>query len=332
MTRHVGELTLARFRQGDLSSRRSLRIRAHLAVCMRCSELNDDLAGVTTLLAEMRPPPMPEHLSARIQAALGAEAARRAGVSAAASSARTETAGAAQPGALAPRPAARSARHERPARGRRQPRPFRLSSPVALRTMAATAAAVVLAGGGYEIASHAGGSGQPSSTVSGPAAAGSSATTPRVAGPMSRAAGTAPQLRYEYDGRQDSIIPVETGTNYASATLGAQVGQELKQNPPSATGQGGTGSLHSNSSRAPATGFAPTVGNIPVTELQGCVSRLAFGRQVLLVDVATYQGRPATVIVTKASAASPEQVWVVGTDCSRTRSDVLTHVTLGATG
>ena len=149
---------------------------------------------------------------------------------------------------------------------------------------------------------------------------------------MSGVAGTAPQLHYEYRGRQDSVIPVETGTNYAPTTLGAQVGQELKRNPPSATGRGGSNSLHSKSSSAPATGFAPTVGSVPVSRLQGCVSRLAFGRQVLLVDVAKYQGMPATVIVTKASAAGPEQVWVVGTDCSRARSDVLTQVTLGATG
>jgi hypothetical protein len=328
MTRHIGELTLARFRQGDLSSRRSLRIRAHLAVCMRCSELNDDLAGVTTLLAEMQPPPMPEHLSARIQAALGAEAARRAGVSAAASSARPETAGAAQPGALAPRPAARSARHERPARGRRQPRPFRLSSPVALRAMAATAAAVVLAGGGYEIASHAGGSGQPSSTVSGPAAAGS-AKSPNVSAPFSAAA---PQLRYEYAGHQDGIIAVASGTNYLPPTLGGQASRELKRNPPASPGPGGGSAVRSNGANAQSAGSAATFENIPVGRLQGCLSGLAAGQQVLLVDVAKYQGKPATVIVTKASAAGPEQVWVVGPGCSGTRSDVLTHVTLGATG
>src|SRR5260221_12382012 len=77
MTRHVGAETLAAFRQGDLSPRRNSRIRAHLAGCARCSDLNEDLAGVTTLLAGAQPPPIPEHLTARIQTALATEAARR---------------------------------------------------------------------------------------------------------------------------------------------------------------------------------------------------------------------------------------------------------------
>src|SRR5260370_42214771 len=77
MTRHIGAETLARFRQGDLSPRRNARIRAHLGGCARCSDLNEDLAGVTTLLAGAQPPPIPEHLAARIQTALATEAARR---------------------------------------------------------------------------------------------------------------------------------------------------------------------------------------------------------------------------------------------------------------
>jgi anti-sigma factor ChrR (cupin superfamily) len=198
MTRHIGERTLARFGQGDLSTRRSVRIRAHLTGCSRCRELNEDLAGVTTLLADMQTPPMPEHLSARIQTALAAEATRRAGVTATASSAGTETDGAAAPTSRHSAP-----RHERrQSHGQRQPRAFRLSSPVALRTMAAAAAAVVLAGGGYEIALHTGGSGHPGVAVSGPATSGSSG----MAGPDSKAAAPAPQLSYKYAGRQYRIM------------------------------------------------------------------------------------------------------------------------------
>src|SRR5260370_1137041 len=75
MTRHIGAETLARFRQGDLSPRRNARIRAHLGGCARCSDLNEDLAGVTTLLAGAQPPPIPAHLAARIQTALATGAA-----------------------------------------------------------------------------------------------------------------------------------------------------------------------------------------------------------------------------------------------------------------
>jgi hypothetical protein len=327
MTRHISERTLARFGQGDLSAHRSARIRAHLDECARCSEVSDDLAGITTLLADVRPPPIPEHLTARIHTALAAEAAKRATLTPAASGAGAQPAGAAEPDAPAARPGVRSARHERPLHGRRQPRAFRLSSPIALRTMAATAAAVVLAGGGYEIAMHAGGSGRPSTAASGPQL-GPAATRPNVSGPLSAAA---PLLHYEYAGHQDSIVPVASPTNYAPATLSGQVSRELRQNPPGSPRPAGGSALHSANAQG-AAGSAATFGSIPLSRLQGCVTGLAAGQQVLLVDVAQYQGRPATVIVTRASAGGPEQVWVVGTACSDAQSDVFTHVTLAATG
>jgi hypothetical protein len=328
MTRHIGERTLARFGQGDLSMRRSVRIRAHLTRCARCRELNEDLAAVTTLLAGVQAPPMPEHLSARIQTALAAEAARRAAPTAVASDAGAETARAGAPDAPASRSGVRSARPARPAHERRRPRAFRLSSPVVLRTMAATAAAVVLASGGYEIATHVGGSRGPGPTVSGPESA--PAINRHLAAPDSGAA-AAPQLHYEYAGRQDIVTAVASGRNYEPATLGAQVGQELKQKASSA-GRAGASSLRSNASYAPTAGSAPTVGGLPVGMLQGCISRLVPGERVLLVDVARYQGGRATVIVTRASASGPEQVWVVGPGCSNTRSDLLSHVTLAAAG
>lgn len=126
-------------------------------------------------------------------------------------------------------------------------------------------------------------------------------------------------------------MAVASGTDYAPATLGVQVGRELKQNPASATSRGGSNQLHSSSS-APVAGSAPTFGHVPVWMLQGCLTRLAPGQQVLLVDVARYQGKSATVIVTRASARGLEQVWVVGTGCSGTRSDLFTHVSLAAAG
>jgi predicted anti-sigma-YlaC factor YlaD len=78
MRPHVGAKTLARYRQDDLTARRNARIGAHLAGCARCRARSEDLAGVTTLLASVHPPPVPQHLTARIQAALATEAAARA--------------------------------------------------------------------------------------------------------------------------------------------------------------------------------------------------------------------------------------------------------------
>jgi hypothetical protein len=325
MTRHIGERMLARFDQGDLSTRRSVRIRAHLTGCARCRELNDDLAGVTTLLADMQTPPMPEHLSARIQTALAAEATRRAGETAAARSAGTETDGAAAPTS---RPSARAPRHERrEAHGRRRPRAFRLSSPVALRTMAAAAAAVVIAGGGYELVAHGGGSGASSSTPSGSTTSGPASNNPVLA-PLSTAAA---QLHYEYAGQRYSIIAVASGTNYAPATISGQVSRELRRNRRESSLPASGGALHRSTAQGTARSAAK-VGGVPLSRLQGCVTGLVRDQQILLVEVAKYQGKSATVIVTRASASAPEQVWVVGTGCSATRSDLFTHVSLAAAG
>jgi hypothetical protein len=327
VTRHVDAETLARYRQEDLSRRRGSRIRAHLAWCERCRALDGDLAGVTALLGDVQPPPMPEHLAARIQTALAAEAARRVALPAQATS--TAPGGEAPQASTGPAgaPDRRTSRHGR--HGRRQPRAFRLSSPVALRAMAATAAAVVLAGGGYEIAAHVGRSGQPAPAVSGPAAAGSAATNQHVAAPESgaaRSASPAPQLHYEYAGRQGSVTAVASGTNFTPANLMIQVTNDLAH-----VGAAGT-PPHALRSSASAAQQGATVGGIPVLTLEGCVNRVAAGHKVLLVDVARYEGQSATVIVTAASAGSPEQVWVVGMGCSRSSSNLRAHATLAPAG
>jgi len=78
MTRHIRADKLARYRAGDLGARESARVRAHLDGCARCTAAADDLAAVSTILASVPAPPMPEDVTARIEAALAAEAASRA--------------------------------------------------------------------------------------------------------------------------------------------------------------------------------------------------------------------------------------------------------------
>ena len=78
MTRHIRADKLARYRAGDLGTRESARVRAHLDGCARCTAAADDLAAVSTFLASVPAPPMPEDGTARIEAALAAEAASRA--------------------------------------------------------------------------------------------------------------------------------------------------------------------------------------------------------------------------------------------------------------
>jgi hypothetical protein len=137
-------------------------------------------------------------------------------------------------------------------------------------------------------------------------------------------------VRYRHAGRQDSYTPIATSTDFTPTQLRSQVSTELAQHS-SALKQAGPNGVSPNpdhSSAATQGGRPATFGNISVPTLKGCVSRIAAGEVVLLVDVAYYQGARATVIVTEVSAVTPEQVWVVGTGCSGTRRDLLAHVTL----
>ena len=345
MTRHVDAETLARFRQGELSPRRNSRIRSHLAGCRRCSELNDDLAGVTTLLASVPPPPIPEHLTAKIHSALAAEAARRATV--AAGPAPAALSGAATPGDTGPvgtGPAVTAAAggpHDgagalpdgAPQRERTGPGWRRLpllSSPVGLRVAAAAAALVIIAGGSYEIGVHAsGGTSGASSAQSAPNGAASAA-----AGAPAGARPYGPALAYQHAGHQASVTPVTTDTVFTPRQLKREVTSELTQYSPAKVRAAAPNSMAPNTAHSPAAprAQASTAFGIPVDVLDGCVNRIAAGELVLLVDVAHYQGVRATVIVTEVSASSPEDIWVVGMGCSGSRSDVLTHTVLASSG
>ena len=333
MRPHVGARTLARYRQGDLPSRRNSRIGAHLAGCARCRALNDDLAGVTTLLASAHPPPIPEHLTARIQAALATEAA-------------TQAAEKARPGdkaaAAAPAPAGTGPAGTGPAANGRRPRPAvpgrgrsprlpRLGSTVALRALAAAAAVVVLAGGVYGLTRL--GASSTSSSSAGSAAAPEVPGAGGTAGQPARApAAAGPALPYRHAGGADTITAVGTGTDYTPGNLSGQVAAQLARHGRNAALAGPDVTSPGPVQGPAAAGGSATFQGVPVPVLAGCVNRIAVCERVLLVDVARYQGAPATVIVTQPAAGGPEQIWVVGTGCSASRSDLLHHATLSTAG
>jgi hypothetical protein len=325
MWRHASAQTLAGFRQGDLSPRKSSRVSAHLAGCSLCRAVDEDLAGVTTLLAGAHPPPIPEYLAARIQTALATEAARR--VDPVIRPTGTEDG----IGTAAPR------RGWLP-RGRgwlpRLPRLPRLGSRVALGSLAAAAAVLVVIGGMYELIIPRGASSGSNGTAAGAPASHSAAPSagngPIVTAPGVRASRTV--LQYRHAGHQDSVTAVTTDTDFTPDRLGSQVaaavasyGTELTKTAPN------TDPLLGGRSPAPVPAKRPAlVGDIPLPVLQGCVNRIAAGELVVLVDVARYRGSPATVIVTGVAVIGPEQIWVVGTGCSGSRSDVLSHATTTA--
>ena len=313
MRRHVSAEVLARFSDGDLRDRKAARISSHLAGCPQCAALRDDLAQVPVLLASTEAPPLPAHLAARIQTALMTESASRASLGT---------------GPQQPRET-----REHPARhggGSSSPRLPRLSLRAAGWAAAAAVAVAAVGGGAYLIVARPGGSGSTES-----ASAASPARSPGAANvPVAPAnPNPGPQLKYgQAAGATGSFTPISTATDYGPDTLVSQVQGVLTANgkSPAAAASGNTRPLATAGTNA--AGSAERFGGFSLTALEGCVTRIAAGGQVVLVDVAAYQGAPAAVIVTAASQQGPEQVRVVGTGCSASSSDVLRRASLPAGG
>jgi hypothetical protein len=252
---------------------------------------------------------MPAYLSTRIEVAISAESSVR----------------------LAAQPASESGRRDLPVRGRPARRGWQLpgiSSRTALRLAAAAGAAVIVAGGGYELATHA---------TSGPGSAASS--TGSVAGPEAAPLGSAgprlgPAVAYGHAGHTHSVSTVETNTNFQPGSFRNQAVAALasmhKVSAPAKVNGGLSVSHGTGTSAAPKASPAAGAGlpafavpNLP--QLSGCVSLIAGGRTVLLVDLAKYQGKFATVIVVGKDSAGPAEAFAVGPTCSSTVRDVLTH-------
>jgi hypothetical protein len=112
---------------------------------------------------------------------------------------------------------------------------------------------------------------------------------------------SAPEVRSNAESGQYAIA--RSGTDYRESTLGTQVAAELR------SGRHLAG--------------RPT--GLPMQRLTACVRRIAPDRQPLLVDVAGYEGRPATIIALPGDAAGRMDIWVVGPNCSATADDVIEH-------
>jgi hypothetical protein len=309
MTGHCDADVLAEFREGLLGRRRTARIRAHLAGCSRCAALSTGLAEVSTLLASAPAPRMPDELVARLDGVLAAESAARAQAAAPAGAAGDTSAapdghGAAPDSTGAARRASRRrGARTRPARPARQPRPW---GGTALRAASVTAAVLVVAGGGYGVSRllQGGTSGPSSSAASGPAH--SQQPTERNPFNRSRAGGSGPGTNLS------ARLPViHSGINYVPGHLPAQVAAALAR-PQASSGK-----------------FASDKGN---AALPGCVGRVTRGSGLRLVDLALYQGRPATIIVQNGADGRPRQVWVVGADCSANSPHILAHAQLTRAG
>ena len=292
MRGHVDTESLALCAEGLLSRRQSERVRAHVATCPECAAAQARLAQVPALLAQVPPPALPPVTAARLDAALSAEAARRAGHA---------------PG-LAPDQVPAPARSPRAVPGPRKPwwRGPRL--PVAARVLAAAGVLVVAGGVGYVVAQS-----SPSTSTSAPSA-------PRPAGGVTqsgaaRSAEARPNLSVPAFGGTTFTV-TRSGTTYHPHSFAAQAARVLAH--PS------TGLIRpgSQADHAQRSGLA----------LTGCVTKVVgAGRvsDVRLVDQARYAGHPATVIVVAATATQPGRVFVAGAPCSASDARILAQAPLG---
>jgi hypothetical protein len=59
--------------------------------------------------------------------------------------------------------------------------------------------------------------------------------------------------------------------------------------------------------------------------MAGCLATLTAGRvsTPLVVDLATYEGRPAAIVIVPSPTPGRVDVFVVGPDCSSTTSDLI---------
>src|SRR5947207_8941171 len=73
---HPDTDVLAEFRAGLITGWRGARITAHLAGCERCTALDQQLAGVRSLLASVPAPAMPDSVAQRLDTVLAAEVAQ----------------------------------------------------------------------------------------------------------------------------------------------------------------------------------------------------------------------------------------------------------------
>lgn len=307
--RHFSAEDLARYAEGDLRVRKSVRVNAHLSVCLRCQGVSADLTAVSETLASVPVPPMPAYLSVRIETALAAESAGR----------------------VASQPASGEAsRRDLPVRsGRSARRGLRMPgahSPLGLRLTAGAAAAVILAGASYELVDHLGGTTGPASTAS----------SPEPQPNLGVAYG--PSVSYHHHGALSLVQPIHTNTDFQPAQLTAQVHQALdesKVRAPEIAHETMSPEFHSASgttAQPKATENEPAAG-VPSRprDLSGCVGSVSAGNLVILVDVASFRGRPAIIIVTAISgAAKTGEVWIVGLGCNKTDHDMLSsrHINL----
>ncbi|HUB41420.1 MAG TPA: hypothetical protein VMA72_21465, partial [Streptosporangiaceae bacterium] len=280
---------------GELRPRKAAKVQAHVAQCEQCARVCHQLDAIRAILASAsRPPPMPDDVSARVSSAIRSEARQR----------------------LTVMPVADTGRQNVPVRppGAGADEAWHLPGLSAAMTRLVVVAGAVAIAAGSSLAAGNVGAGviRPSSSPLAGAAA--------PAQEMS----LGPDVTYGQPGPLRTIRAAESTTNFVAAHLraevvsavhSAEIREAMAAQPPGST------------AAEPVSGVALLAAERPsARRLAGCIGLIAPGQIVLVIDVARYEGRPATVIVTAATVSSDAQAWVVGSSCSATTKDVLNHV------
>lgn len=283
---HLDADLLAEFRAGLIDGHRGRDIRAHLSGCPECAALDDRLAAVPALLAAVPATAIPPSIAARLDRALAAEPPLQ--------SQRTSQLPSGHPES----PAVVSL-----SRWRRV-------------MMPAAAALVVVAGIGFGLSQLDGGS-----TTSGPSsgtAAGAAASTSGRPGQVAAAPqeGRANQAGNSSDSGGQTV---GSGQTVAGGTGSLTVVRDDIKLSRSTLATQLSGQLRSLSA----------LRGVPVaasSATAGCVRSVAGHVTPVLVETATFDGVPATVVVTRSG--SGYHAAVAGPGCSATKSDVLASVAL----
>jgi hypothetical protein len=293
---HVDANVLAELSAGLISGKRATRIHAHLAGCQHCARLSAGLAEISTVLASVPSPPMPDSVTRRLNATLAREAAER--------SARV----AAPAGPASQIASDRVLSFRGAAKGRRRG----FTSPAAARAFAAAAAACVVAAGGYTVVRL---------TSNGPApSSGHNQAGAPLHSAASSGAAARPLIQTPAGGSNRpnilSFKVIDSGIDYRTSTLRSQITAELGQ----------------VATRGPARSSGADVLHAPSSQQYGCVMDVTGDIEPALVDSARYNGSPATIIALGHVGNQVSQAWVVGPACSADNTDILEHVTLPTSG
>jgi len=139
-----------------------------------------------------------------------------------------------------------------------------------------------------------------------------------------------PAITYGAPKAQHTIQAVESSANFASASLSTQAVDAVHAAQARRTSAGQPTLGVPGPSRAQSTGSAGSgaAGSATIGRLSGCLNLIAAARTVLLVDIARFEHKPATIIVLAATASAPAEALIVGSSCSATDRDVLVHAVL----